>query len=277
MIGIAIVPALAFFFGLLGVPESPRWLISHQLRDKGKQVLIRLYGTAEADAQMAQVVDAAGSEQGSWHEVFARPMRRPLTIALGLAILCQITGVNAVLYYGSTLISEQFRGQTTNTALLASVTIGCANLVSTLLAMRFLDRWGRRPMLLTATGGMAVSLAILVFAFRAANMPTFVVLGCIISYTAFFAFGMGPVPWVVISEIFPNKIRGRAASVATSVLWSGTLLVTFTFLSLIRALGVSGTFAIYAVLSAFSFIFIWSIVPETRGKTLEEIQQQWGD
>lgn len=277
MIGVAVLPALAFFFGLLGVPESPRWLIGHHERDKGKQVLIRLYGAAEADAQMAQVVEAAGGEEGSWQEVFARPMRRPLTIALGLAILCQITGVNAVLYYGSTLISEQFRGQTTNTALLASVTIGCANLVSTLLAMRFLDRWGRRPMLLTATGGMAVSLGILVFAFRAANMPTWVVLGCIIGYTAFFAFGMGPVPWVVISEIFPNKIRGRAASVATSVLWSGTLLVTFTFLSLIRALGVSGTFAIYAVLSAISFIFIWSIVPETRGKTLEEIQQQWGN
>lgn len=132
-------------------------------------------------------------------------------------------------------------------------------------------------MLLTATGGMVISLVVLVFAFRIPNVPTFVVLGSIIGYTAFFAFGMGPVPWVVISEIFPNKIRGRAASVATSVLWTGTLLVTFTFLSLIRALGVSGTFAIYAVLSALSFVFVWSMVPETRGKTLEEIQRQWGN
>jgi MFS family permease len=204
-------------------------------------------------------------------------MRRPLTIALGLAILCQITGVNAVLYYGSILISEHLQGQTTDTALLTSVIIGCANLFSTLLAMRFLDRWGRRPMLLTAAGGMAISLTILIFALHASGLSTWVVLGSIISYTAFFAFGMGPVPWVVISEIFPNKIRGRAASVATSALWSGTLLVTFTFLSLIRALGVSGTFAIFAILSAFSFVFIWVMVPETRGKTLEEIQQQWGN
>jgi SP family arabinose:H+ symporter-like MFS transporter len=132
-------------------------------------------------------------------------------------------------------------------------------------------------MLLTATGGMAISLLILVFAFQVPNVSTLLVLGSIISYTSFFAFGMGPVPWVVISEIFPNKIRGRAASVATSALWSGTLLVTFTFLSLIRALGVSGTFAIFAALSAFSFVFVWWIVPETRGKTLEEIQQQWGN
>jgi SP family arabinose:H+ symporter-like MFS transporter len=275
MLGVAVIPALIFFFGLLGVPESPRWLISHGQSEKGREVLTRFLGAAEADAQFSQMEQAAEGEQGSWHEVFARPMRKPLIIALGLAILCQITGVNAVLYYGSILISEHFQGQTTNTALLTSVTMGCANLISTLLAMRFLDRWGRRPMLLTAAGGMAISLTILVFAFHATGLSTWVLLGSIISYTAFFAFGMGPVPWVVIAEIFPNKIRGRAASVATSALWTGTLLVTFTFLSLIRELGVSGTFAIYAVLSAISFVFIWSMVPETRGKTLEEIQQQW--
>ncbi|HTB98458.1 MAG TPA: sugar porter family MFS transporter [Terracidiphilus sp.] len=275
MLGVAIIPALVLFFGLLAVPESPRWLISHGHFEKGRQVLTRFLGAAEADVQLAQMQQAAGGEQGSWQEVFARPMRRPLVIALGLAILCQITGVNAVLYYGSILISEHLQGQTTNTALLTSVIIGCANLVSTLLAMRFLDRWGRRPMLLTAAGGMAISLGILIGAFHVPGVSTWVVLGSIISYTAFFAFGMGPVPWVVISEIFPNKIRGRAASVATSALWTGTLLVTFTFLSMIRAFGVSGTFAIFGVLSAFSFVFIWVMVPETRGKTLEEIQQQW--
>jgi SP family arabinose:H+ symporter-like MFS transporter len=96
-----------------------------------------------------------------------------------------------------------------------------------------------------------------------------------LGYTGFFAFAMGPIPWVVISEIFPNKIRGRAASMATSVLWTGTLLVTLTFLSLIRVFGVSGTFTIYAVLSVVSFVFIWTRVPETKGKTLEQIQLEW--
>jgi len=111
MLGVAVIPALVFFFGLLGVPESPRWLISHQQSETGRQVLTRFLGAAEADAQLAQMEQASVGEQGSWREVFARPMRRPLTIALGLAILCQITGVNAVLYYGSVLISEHFRAR----------------------------------------------------------------------------------------------------------------------------------------------------------------------
>ncbi len=275
MLGLADIPAVVLFFGLLRVPESPRWLICHGQQEEGRKVLARLFGSAESDERMSQLEDTAGDAQGSWRDVFARRMRRPLTVALGLAVLCQITGVNAVLYYGSILISEQLRGQTANSALFASVLIGIANLAATLLAMRFLDRWGRRPMLLTASGGMAISLAILVFSFGNANTPASVILGSITSYIAFFAFAMGPVPWVVISEIFPTNIRGRAASLATSALWSGTLLVTFTFLSMIGALGVAGTFAIYGILSAFSFVFVWWMVPETRGKSLEEIQQSW--
>ncbi len=275
MVGLADIPAIVLVFGLLGVPESPRWLVGHGQREEGRKVLARLFGSAEADGKLLQLEPASGDAQGAWKDVFAARMRRPLTVALGLAILCQITGVNAVLYYGSILISEHLPGQTANTALFASVLIGLANLISTLLAMRFLDRWGRRPMLLTACGGMAISLAILVFTFGNPNAPVAVILGSIMSYTAFFAFAMGPVPWVVISEIFPTSIRGRAASLATSVLWTGTLLVTFTFLSMIRALGVSGTFAIYGILSAISFVFVWKMVPETRGKSLEEIQQSW--
>lgn len=276
MLGVAVIPALVLLLGLLVVPESPRWLLDHGRRDQGSRVLLRLHGSAEADAQLIEIEKASGDARGSWKETFARPLWRPLAIALGLAILCQITGVNAVLYYGSILISEQLRGQTTTTAMFASVAIGCANLVCTLLAMRFLDRWGRRPMLLTASGGMAISLSILVVGFRDPNVPALLILGSILAYTAFFAFGMGPVPWVLIAEIFPNKIRGRAASLATTVLWMGALLVSLTFLTLIRALGVSGTFAAYAILSVFSFVFVWRMVPETRGKTLEQIQQNWG-
>jgi sugar porter (SP) family MFS transporter len=275
MVGVAAVPAVVLLFGLLGVPESPRWLIGHGRQEEGRKVLARLFGSAEAEAKMVELGNAAGDAHGTWSDVFAQRMRRPLIVALGLAVLCQITGVNAVLYYGSLLISEHLQGQTTNSALFASVLIGCANLVSTLLAMRFLDRWGRRPMLLTAAGGMAISLAILVFAFHRSNTPVAIVLASIMGYTAFFAFAMGPVPWVVISEIFPNSIRGKAASLATSALWTGTLLVTFTFLSMIRVLGVSGTFAVYCILSAFSFVFVWRMVPETRGRSLEEIQQSW--
>lgn len=275
MLGVAAIPAAAFFVGLLFIPESPRWLISNRQRDKGRAVLARIYGAEQAERQVALVEEAAASEQGTWGEVFAKPMRRPLAVALGLAIVCQITGINTVLYYGSILISQHFHGESAGAALMANVIIGCTNLICTVIALRCLDRWGRRSMLLTASAGMAVSLTAFVIAYRIPGLSPLLILACILSYTGFFAFAMGPIPWVVISEIFPNKIRGRAASIATSTLWTGTLVVTFTFLSLVRALGVSGTFAIYAILSVASFVFIWKMVPETKGKTLEQIQREW--
>jgi MFS family permease len=204
-------------------------------------------------------------------------MRKRLAVALALAVLCQVTGINTVLYYGSIIISDHFPGQSANTALIANVVIGVTNLLFTLLAMLFLDRWGRRTMLLTAFGGMGLSLTALVVGLHRPQTPPMAMLASVICYVAFFAFGMGPVVWIVISEIFPSKIRGRAASVATSTLWTSTLTVTFTFLSLVKILGMGGTFAIYAFLCLIGFGVTWKWVPETLGKTLEEIQTEWRD
>jgi len=275
MLGVAAIPAVAFFIGLLAIPESPRWLVGNGQREKGKSVLTRIYGEEQADLQVRMVEEAAAGEEGTWSEVFARPMRRPLIVALALAILCQITGINTVLYYGSILISEHFKGASSGAALMANVIIGSFNFICTLIAMRCLDRWGRRTMLLTGSAGMAVSLALFVIAYRIPGIPPLVILAGVLCYTGFFAFAMGPIPWIVISEIFPNKIRGRAVSLATSALWTSVLAVTFTFLSLVRALGVSGVFGIYAILCVVSFVFILKMVPETRGKTLEQIQRDW--
>ena len=276
MLGAAAIPSLAFFLGLLAIPESPRWLISNGKQEKGRLVLSRIYGAEQADLQVKAVEEAAASEQGTWSEVFSRPMRRPLIVGLAIAILCQITGINTVLYYGSILISEHFKGASLSAALMANVIIGLANFVCTLIALRCLDRWGRRTMLLTSTAGMAVSLALFLIAYRIPGISPLLILTCIMGFTGFYNFAMGPIAWIVISEIFPNKIRGRAASIATSTLWTSTMVVTFTFLSLVHALGVSGTFAIYAALCVVSFVFIWKMVPETRGKTLEQIQREWG-
>jgi sugar porter (SP) family MFS transporter len=275
MLATAAVPSLGFFLGLLVIPESPRWLIARGKRAEGERTLARIFGATAAREQVDAVERAISTEQGSWSEVFEPEMRARLAVAIALAVFSQITGINTVLYYGSIIVSEHFSGQSAGSALAANVIIGGINLIFTIVSMMFLDRWGRRAILMTASGGMAVALAALVISFQLPGVSPIVLLVEILVYVAFFAFGMGPGVWLYMSEIFPTKVRGRAASLATSALWTGTLVVTFTFLSLVKTVGIGGTFAIYSAFSALCCAYIWKYVPETRGRTLEEIQEHW--
>jgi len=274
MLAVAALPSIAFLFGLVLIPESPRWLISIGDHNQGERVLARMFGEEMAKEQVEAVEQAVAGEEGSWREVLSPNMRKRLAIGMLLALFSQITGINTVLYYGSIIVSEHFPGQSTSMALIANVIIGTVNVLFTIVAMIFLDRWGRRAILMIASGGMAVALTFLVIGFNVGVSPL-LMLASILLYVAFFFFFMGPGPWLIISEIFPTKVRGRAASIATSTLWSGTLLVTFTFLTLVKILNLWGTFAIYGALSALCCIFVWKMVPETKGRTLEQIQQEW--
>jgi MFS family permease len=239
-------------------------------------VLAKIAGEAEAQIELMAIEFAVSEKSGDPGELLSPGLRKRLFVAISLAVLQQISGINTVLYYGSVLFTEHFRGESARAALGANVVVGLVNLLCTLVAMVFIDRWGRRGLFLIASGGMAVSLTVLAAALHFTAISPVVIFASVLLYVAFFAVGLGPGVWVYMAEIFPTRVRGRATSVATTALWTACLAVTFTFLSIVQALGASAAFLLYALLSLVTFFFVWFLVPETRGRSLEEIQQMWG-
>lgn len=275
MFGVAAIPSLGFFIGLLFIPESPRWLIARGRITDGYAVLAKISGKAEAAIEFPAIELAIAEDRIAPKQLFASAMRMRLFVAVALAVLCQISGINTVLYYGSVLFTEHFHGESAKAALGANVAVGLVNLICTLIAMMFIDRWGRRGLFLVASGGMTASLVVLSLALHFTAIPPAVIFTSVLSYVAFFAVGLGPGVWVYVAEIFPTGVRGRATSLATTALWTACLAVTLTFLSIVETLGASGAFLLYAILSLVTFCFVWMWVPETHGRSLEEIQHSW--
>ena len=275
MFVVGVLPSLALWIGLFFVPESPRWMIQHGMEEQAEAVIASLTSASEARKEIQEVREAIREELAARGSPSTKPIRLPLLIAITLAVLSQVTGINTVLYYGAIIFQDRFPHQAVGASLGANVLVGIVNLLGTVAALRYIDKLGRRPLLLCASAGMAISLLSMAACFYSSQPNLALVIVSVLSYIASFAFGMAPAMWVYISEIFPNIARGVAMSVATVSMWSATLLVTLTFLSMTQYLGVSGAFCIYAGFSVASFIFIWKMVPETRGKTLEEIQLQW--
>ncbi len=271
MFGSAAIPSVLFLLALLKVPESPRWLAEQGRTDEARGVLKSLAGTLEAERELKDIRAALASEAGS---VWEPALRRPLMLAIGLAVFQQVTGINTIIYYGSLLFVEKVPGQTDSAALLANVGIGVVNLICTVVAMSLVDRAGRRPLLLLATSGMGVALCALAGAIGLGASGA-VILGVILVYVACFSTGLGPGAWIVLSEIFPTRVRGRAMSIATVSLWLACLLITATFLTLMNALSPAGTFLVYAAMCAAAFVLVFRWIPETKGRTLEEIESSW--
>jgi sugar porter (SP) family MFS transporter len=206
-------------------------------------------------------------------------MRWPLFIGIGLAILQQVTGINTVIYYAPTIfLSAGFHSATAS--ILATAGVGVVNVGMTIFALKIIDRAGRRKLLLTGTAGMAVSLFIFAFGYAYGGaMPGFrwVAIGSLMAYVGFFAIGLGPIFWLLISEIFPLAIRGGAMGVATVANWGFNLIVALTFLQLLQQFGPASTFALYGGLSIVGWLFAYYLVPETRGLTLEQIERYWSE
>lgn len=274
MFATAGVPSAVLFVSLLFIPESPRWLLK-RARDGDIATLSRISGEAAAAREAAEIRASLAGETGSFRELVAPQMRKPLAIAVLLAVFSQITGINTVIYYGAILFREHGGQQSATSAIGANVIIGAVNFLCTILAILFIDKTGRKPLLLAGSAGMAISLGTLAFAFRMTPVPATVILGLVLCYVACFAISLGPGSWVYISELFPTAVRGRAMSIATLCLWSACLAVTLSFLTLVTYAGASGAFLLYAGLCIATFVFVWRFTPETKGRTLEQIQEFW--
>jgi sugar porter (SP) family MFS transporter len=273
MYGVGTVPAVAFFILLFGVPESPRWLVKRGRESEAERVLTRVDGAAAAAAEVRSIRETIKLEKGSFAELFRSGFRRPLLIACVLAIFQQITGINAVLYYAPRIFERA--GFERVSAICQSTIVGLVNMLFTIVAIVLVDRVGRKPLLLIAAAGMAVSQFLLGFAFNLQSLSGSAILAVILLYIAFFAMAMGPIVWVVMSEIFPTRLRGSAMAIATVILWLSDFAVTLTFPVISDRLNESTAFWIYAAMCAIDFVFMLAVLPETKGKTLEEIERRW--
>jgi sugar porter (SP) family MFS transporter len=277
MLGLAVVPGAMLGLGMLAMPETPRWLAEHGHGDAARKVLARIRGTQDVQAEYGEIQEtlSQAKERGHFSDLLAPYVRPALTVGIGLAIFQQITGINTVIYYAPTIIQSAGIPSATG-AILATAGIGLVNVFMTIVAMWLIDRVGRRPLLLTGISGMVVCLGILGFVFHT-HQPSsgqgWLAVLILMAYVASFAISLGPIFWLLISEIYPLKIRGIAEGTAAGTNWAANLLVSLTFLSLVQALGPSWTFWLYGLLATGSLLFSYFVVPETKGRTLEEIEQ----
>jgi len=275
MFATATVPSVVFLAALFFVPESPRWLTEWGRSPEALNILTRVNGSAVATRELEQIKEAIAEETGTLRELLQPGLRRAIFIAVSLAILQQITGINTVLFYGSIIFKERVGNHTESAAIGANVIIGLVNFLATIVALWVIDKLGRRPLLMFSAGAMAVCQVVLGAAFLIQPPPALLVLVIMLACTASFAVGLGPGVWVLLSEIFPTRIRGRAMSIATISLWVACVALTMTFLSLSSAITVTGAFWLYGLMCVVTFLIVKFVTPETKGKSLEEIEKLW--
>ncbi len=274
MFGAEAVPALLFFALMFFVPESPRWLVKNGRTEEAGKVLARVGGATFAGEALGEIrATLASGEIGRvrFRDLLEPRLTRILLIGIVLAVYQQWCGINVIFYYAQEIFTAA--GYGVSDVLFNIVVTGTVNLIFTLIAIRLVDRRGRKPLMLAGSAGLAVVFG-LVGASYAAHSRGLHILVLVVVAMALYALSLAPVTWVLLSEIFPNRIRGAAMSVSTFSLWSACFILTYTFPHLNKGLGPAGTFWIYAGISVLGFLFIKSRVRETKGKTLEQIERE---
>ena len=277
MLGLGCVPALALGFGMLRMPQSPRWLVmsGDDFAARATLAKIRVDDPDTIDLELEEIKESLDEKPGAWSELRQPLVKAALVVGVGLAILQQVTGINTVIYYAPTIV--EFTGVNSSAgSILAAVGVGIINVGMTVLALRLLDRAGRRTLLMIGVSGMVISLFALGAAFiggGGSTLASVVAIVSLMAYVASFAISLGPIFWLLNAEIYPLSVRSKAAGVGTMANWTFNFIVSLTFLLLIEAAGRTGAFWIYGGIGLFTLFFCWKFVPETKGKRLEDIQQ----
>ncbi|WP_236709693.1 sugar porter family MFS transporter [Elizabethkingia ursingii] len=273
MFGSGIIPSVIFILLLLTVPESPRWLASQKKQSEALVILSQINGNTAAQQELDSINESLKDEAPfSLASLKGSKLKKALITGILLAVFSQFTGINAIMYYAPEIFKSTGTG--TDSAFIQTILVGVINVVFTLVAIKYVDSWGRKKLLLTGISGMTVCLFIVGLAFYT-QQQGYLVLIAILGYIAFFAMSLGPLTFVVIAEIFSTKSRATAMSIATFFLWLAVFLVSQTFPILIGSIGSAYTFWLYTLISVLAFLFIRKSIPETKGKTLEEIEASW--
>lgn len=275
MFMIGILPAVLLSIGMIFLPESPRWLVKQGKKRRAKAILSYLRGSLRVDQEVREIEHSLKVRQAPFSEIFSSWIRPVLFLGVMLGFLQQVTGINAIIYYAPTVF--QLAGfQNISTSILATIGIGVVNVLATIFAIYYLDKIGRRPLLLAGLIGMCVSLIGLSLAFYSStqvDVLRWAAIVFIFSYIICFAFSLGAMLWLLISEIFPLEVRGAAMGVSVFSCWFWNFVVSSTFLSLLNSIGASNAFLLYAVMCVVGFIFCYYKVPETKGISLEQIEE----
>lgn len=272
MLGVSAAPAILFFFMLFGIPRSPRWLAQKSRVDEARQTLVAI-GEENVDAELADIVRSIDAEHGHANEpLFRHAYRYPIFLAVSVAMFNQLSGINAILYY----LNDIFRlaGFDRVSGDLQAVLIGLMNLVATIIAMSIIDRAGRKTLLLIGSVGCTLSLAGVAAIFFSGQYQNLLV-WCLVGFIAFFSFSQGAVIWVLISEVFPNRVRAKGQSLGSFTHWFMNAAISYTF-PIVAAKSRGGPFVFFAAMMALQFFVVLFFYPETKGVSLEEMQRKLG-
>lgn len=275
MLGLGVIPALLFFFGLLMIPESPRWLIQKGRTAEGVSIISRITNQPKSEIEAGLSTQNNKNEKGSYKDLFAPGVRKALVIGILLPLFSQFSGINAIIYYGPTILGNA--GISLSNSLISQVIFGLANMLFTLVAIWKVDSWGRRPLYLFGTAGATITLVLTGICFYYEATTSIWLLICVLGFLACFAFSIGPLKFVVASEIFPSAIRGRALAISIMVMWVADTIVGQITPILLKEIGSAGTFWFFAFFCLVAFIAVYKLLPETKGKSLEQIENDWKD